>query len=51
MSRVAGVQRTIEERDKLLASALSAEGECDGGEAVDGVQSEQDIIVLHKGLC
>ena len=38
---------TIEERDKLLPGALRTEGEGDGGEPVNGVQAEQDIIVLQ----
>ena len=37
---------TIEKGNELLPGALSAEGKCNGGEAVDGVQTEKNIIVL-----
>lgn len=39
-------QLTIEERDELFSRALGTEGEGDGGEAVNSVESEQDVIVL-----
>ena len=30
------------------ASALSAEGEGDSGEAMDGIETEENVIVLSK---
>ena len=39
---------TIEEGDELLASALGAQGEGDGGETVDGIETEQNIVVLPR---
>lgn len=38
---------TVEERDELVSSALGAKGKSNGREAVDGVEAEQDIVVLE----
>lgn len=38
--------RTVKEGYELISGALGAQGESDGRQAADGVQSEQDIIVL-----
>jgi hypothetical protein len=37
---------TIKEGDQLLASALGAQGQGNGREAVDGIEPEQDVVVL-----
>ena len=37
---------TIEERYQLIASALRAQSESNGGESADGVQAEKDIVML-----
>jgi hypothetical protein len=42
----AGGRLTIKEWNQLLASALGAQGERDGREAMDGVQTKQNIIML-----
>lgn len=39
---------TIEEGDKLLAGSFSAESESNSRETVDGVETEQNIIVLER---
>lgn len=44
----AGMERTVQEGDQLLAGALGAEGEGDGGETVNGIQAEEDIVVLEN---
>ena len=41
---------TIKKRDELLTGALRAKGEGDGGEPVDGIQTEQNIIVLFGSV-
>lgn len=38
--------RTVEEGNQLLPSAFGAKGEGDGGETSDGVETENDIVVL-----
>ena len=38
--------RTVEKRDEFVSGALGAEGEGNGGEAVDGVKPKQNIVVL-----
>jgi len=38
--------RTIEERYQLIASALRAQSEGNGGESADGIQAEKDIVML-----
>lgn len=45
----AGSRRTIEKGDQLDAGALGAQGEGNGREAVDGVEPEDDIVVLQEG--
>jgi hypothetical protein len=40
--------RTIEERYQLIAGALRAQSEGDGGESANGVQTEKDIVVLCR---
>lgn len=40
--------RTVEEGDELLPSALGAKGEGDGRETSDGIETEDDIVVLCK---
>lgn len=39
---------TVKEGNELISGSLRAQGKSDGGEAADGVQSEQDIVVLQK---
>jgi hypothetical protein len=39
---------TIEEGDELLTSSFSAESKSNGRETVDGVETEQNIIVLKS---
>lgn len=46
MSSGAG-SRTIEEGDKLLSSAFSTQGQSNGGEASNGIEAEDDIVVLR----
>ena len=41
---------TIEEGNELLAGALGAKGKGDRGEAVDGIETKQDIIMLGELL-
>lgn len=41
-----GGSRTVEEGNELLPSAFGAKGEGDGGETSDGVETEDDIVVL-----
>ena len=43
-----GRQPTVEEGDEFISGALRAECEGNGGEAVDCVESQQDIVVLYK---
>lgn len=43
-----GRKQTVKEGDELLASALSAEGEGDGGEAVNRVQAKKNIVMLRR---
>lgn len=43
-----GLWLTIEKGDELLPSALSSQGEGDGRKSVDGIQAEEDIIVLRS---
>lgn len=38
--------RTVEERNEFLPSALGAQGKGDGRETSNGVQAEDDIVVL-----
>lgn len=38
---------TIEERNELVSGALSTKGEGNGGESVNGVQAQEDIVVLQ----
>ena len=38
--------RTIKERYQLVASALRAQSKGDGRESTDGVQAEEDIVML-----
>lgn len=40
------VPRTVEKRYKLVPSPVGAQGEGNGGEATNGIQSEEHIIVL-----
>jgi len=42
-------RRTIEEWDELIARPLRAQGEGDGGQAPDGIETEENIVVL-KGV-
>lgn len=44
----AKTRRTIEEGYELLPCTLGAECEGDGRETVDGVETEQDIVVLPR---
>jgi hypothetical protein len=39
---------TIEEGDELLTGSFSAESKSNGRETVDGVETEQNIIVLKS---
>ena len=41
---------TVKEGDQLLAGALGAQRKGNGREAVDGIESEQDVVVLNTGL-
>jgi hypothetical protein len=42
---------TIKEGDQLIAGALSTQSKGNGREAVDGIESEQDVVVLeHERL-
>lgn len=42
---------TIEKRDEFLASALGAQGKGDGRKAMDGIEAEENVIVLPaKGV-
>ena len=41
---------TVQEGDQLLAGALGAQRKGNGREAVDGIESEQDVVVLNTGL-
>lgn len=38
--------QTVEKGNQFFASALGAQGKGDGGEASDGIQAEDDIVVL-----
>lgn len=38
--------RTVEKGNKLLPSAFGAKGKGDGGETSDGVETEDNIVVL-----
>ena len=38
--------RTIEERYQLIASALRAQSESNGGESANGIQAEKDVVML-----
>lgn len=38
---------TIEKRNELVSGALSTKGEGNGGESVNGVQAQEDIVVLQ----
>lgn len=38
---------TVEEGDQLLARALGAQGEGDSRKAVDGIEAQEDIVVLY----
>lgn len=37
---------TIKEGDQLVPSALGAQGKGDGRQSVDGIEAEQDVVVL-----
>lgn len=39
-------QQTVEEGDELLPSALGAQGQGDGRKTSDGIETEDDIVVL-----
>lgn len=39
---------TVKERYELVSRAFGAKGEGDGRKATNGIQSEQDIIVLIR---
>lgn len=39
---------TVEKGDKLLPCTLGAESKSNGAEAVDGVQAEENIVVLRR---
>lgn len=41
--------QTIEEGDQFLPSALGAQGEGNGGEASDCIETEDNIVVLRLG--
>lgn len=41
--------QTVEEGDQFLPSALGAQGEGDGRQTSDGVEAEDDIVVLCFG--
>ena len=41
---------TIKEGDELLAGALRAQGQRDSRQPVNRVQTEQDVIVLRRGV-
>jgi len=43
---VCEIVRTVEERYKLIASALRAQSKGNGGESADGIQAEKDIVML-----
>ena len=43
-------RRTIEERDQLISGSLSAESKGNGGESMNGIESEEDIVMLWKGV-
>lgn len=43
-------KRTVEERDKLVSRALGAESEGNGREAVNSIQTEENVIVLGELL-
>lgn len=38
--------QTVEEGDELLSSALGAQGQGDGRETSNGIEAENDIVVL-----
>ena len=38
--------RTIKERYQLIASALRAQSESNGGESANGIQAEKDVVML-----
>lgn len=38
--------QTVEEGDELLSSALGAQGQGDGRETSNGIEAEDDIVVL-----
>lgn len=43
------ISPTIEKGNQFFARALSAQGEGNRRQAVDGIEAEQDIIVLEEG--
>lgn len=43
-------KRTVEKRDKLVSCALGAESEGNGREAVNGIQTEENVIMLGELL-
>lgn len=42
--------QTIEEGDQFLPSALGAQGQGDGGQASDCIETEDNVVVLRIGL-
>lgn len=45
---IMGGSRTVEEGDELLSSAFGTQGQSDGGETSDGIEAEDDIVVLYS---
>lgn len=43
------ISRTVEKGNQFFARALSAQGEGNRRQTVDGIETEQDIIVLEEG--
>ena len=40
-------QLTIKERNEFLASPLRPQGQSDSGQTVNGIEAEEDVIVLE----